>query len=44
MLRAGYAPGWTAGTVLHRIVRTHLERFLTETAAATGGVEVPRFT
>jgi len=29
--------------VLHQVVRTHLERFLAETAAATEGAGVPRF-
>jgi hypothetical protein len=43
MLPGGYAPRSTAGTVLHRIVGAHLERFLTETAAATDGAGVPRF-
>ena len=32
------------GDGLHQVVRTHLERFLAETAAATDGVGVPRFT
>jgi len=38
-----YEPRSAAGTVLHQVVRTHLERFLAETAAATDGVGVPRF-
>ena len=38
-----YAPRSPAETVLHQVVRTHLERFLAETAAATDGVGVPRF-
>jgi hypothetical protein len=38
-----YGPRSTAGTVLHHVVRTHLERFLAETAAATDGAGVPRF-
>jgi hypothetical protein len=38
-----YAPRAAAGTVLHRVVRTHLDRFLAETAAATDGAGVPRF-
>jgi len=29
--------------VLHRVVRTHLDRFLAETAAASDGAGVPRF-
>jgi len=29
--------------VLHHVVRTHLERFLTEAAEATDGAGVPRF-
>jgi hypothetical protein len=33
----------TARTVLHQVVRTHLDRFLAETAAASDGVGVPRF-
>ena len=37
-----YEPRSQAGTVLHQIVGTHLERFLAETAAATGGAGVPR--
>src|SRR5437762_2667196 len=36
-----YEPRSAAGTVLHQVVRTHLERFLAETAAATDGVGVP---
>jgi len=31
------------GDGLHQVVRTHLERFLAETAAATEGAGVPRF-
>jgi ribosomal protein S27E len=38
-----YEPRATAGTVLHHVVRTHLERFLAETAAATDGAGLPRF-
>ena len=38
-----YEPRSTAGTVLHQVVRRHLERFLAETTAATDGVGVPRF-
>jgi hypothetical protein len=38
-----YEPRSTAGTVLHQVVGTHLDRFLAETAAATDGVGVPRF-
>jgi hypothetical protein len=36
-----YAPRSPAGTVLYQVVRTHLDRFLEETAAATDGVGVP---
>lgn len=43
MLPGGYAPRSTVGTALLQIVRARLERFLTETAAATDGVGVPRF-
>ncbi len=43
MLPGVYGPRSTAGTVLHHVVRTHLERFLAETAAATDGAGVPRF-
>jgi hypothetical protein len=42
LLRA-YEPRATAGTLLQHVVRTHLERFLAETAAATDGAGVPRF-
>jgi hypothetical protein len=38
-----YEPRSTAETVLHEVVRTHLGRFLDETAAGTDGVGVPRF-
>ncbi len=38
-----YEPRSPAGTVLHRVVRTHLDRFLAETAAASDGAGVPRF-
>ena len=43
MLPGIYEPRSPARTVLHQVVRTHLERFLAETAAATEGVGVPRF-
>lgn len=43
MLPGVYEPRATAGTVLHQVVRTHLDRFLAETAAATDGAGVPRF-
>ncbi|HZU40573.1 MAG TPA: transposase [Solirubrobacteraceae bacterium] len=43
MLLGAYAPRSAAGTVLHQVVRTHLDRFLGETAAATDGVGVPGF-
>ncbi len=42
MVSGGYTPRSTAGTVLQQIVRTHVERFLTETASATDGVGVSR--
>jgi hypothetical protein len=38
-----YEPRTMAGTVLHDVVRTHLDRFLTEMAAATDGAALPRF-
>jgi hypothetical protein len=38
-----YEPRSPTGTILHHVVRTHLERFLAETAAATDGAGVPRF-
>ena len=43
MLPGVYEPRSPAGTVLHRVVRTHLERFFAETAAASDGAGVPRF-
>ena len=43
MLPGIYEPRSPARTVLHQVVRTHLERFLAETAAATEGAGVPRF-
>jgi hypothetical protein len=43
LLPGVYEPRSTAGTVLHEVVRAHLERFLDETAAATDGAGVPRF-
>jgi len=43
VLSGVYEPRSPAGTVLHRVVRTHLERFLAETAAASDGAGVPRF-
>ena len=43
MLPGVYEPRSPVGTVLHRVVRTHLERFLAETAAASDGAGVPRF-
>ena len=43
MLPGVYEPRSPAGTVLHRVVRTHLDRFLAETAAASDGAGVPRF-
>ena len=38
-----YEPRSAAGTVLHHVVRTHLDRFLEETAAPTDGAGVPGF-
>jgi hypothetical protein len=38
-----YEPRATTGTVLHHVVRTHLDRLLTETAAAMDGARLPRF-
>ena len=38
-----YEPRSPAATVLHQIVRAHLDRFLDDTAAATDGDGVPRF-
>ena len=43
MLPGVYEPRSPAGTVLHRVVRTHLDRFLAETAAASDGAGVSRF-
>lgn len=43
MLPGVYEPRSTVGTVLHDVVRTHLDRFLAATAAATHGAGVPRF-
>jgi hypothetical protein len=43
VLAAAYEPRTTAGTVLQQVVRTHLERFLAEVAAATDEAGVPRF-
>ena len=43
MLPGVYEPRSPAGTVLHQVVRTHLERFFAETVAATDGGGVPRF-
>jgi hypothetical protein len=36
-----YEPRSTAETVLHAVVRAHLEQFLAATASATDGVGVP---
>jgi ribosomal protein S27E len=41
--RGVYEPRATTETVLHDVVRMHLDRFLTEMAAATGGASLPRF-
>src|SRR5262249_60596954 len=38
-----YAPRATTDTVLHQVVRAHLDRFPAETAAATDGTGLPRF-
>ena len=38
-----YAPRATTDTVLHQVVRAHLDCFLAETAAATDGTGLPRF-
>src|SRR5262249_25453848 len=38
-----YAPRATTDTVLHQVVRAHLDRFLAETATATDGTGLPRF-
>lgn len=43
MLPEGYVPRAPTDTVLHRIVRAPLDRFLAETAAATDGAGLPRF-
>jgi hypothetical protein len=43
VLPATYEPRATTGTVLHHVVRTHLDRFLAETAAATDGAGLPGF-
>jgi len=43
VLPGAYAPRSPAATVLHQVVRTHLERFLEETASGNDGVGVPRF-
>ena len=43
MLPGVYEPRSTVGTVLHDVVRTHLDRFLAATATATDGAGVPRF-
>jgi len=38
-----YEPRATAEAVLHQVVRAHIDRFLSETAAATDGTGLPRF-
>lgn len=43
VLAGVYEPRPAAGTVLHHVVRTHLDRFLAETAAAADSTGVPRF-
>src|SRR5262249_14918084 len=43
VLPVDYTPRATTNTVLHQVVRAHLDRFLAETVAATDGVGLPRF-
>ena len=43
MLPGVYAPRTTTETVLHQVVRAHLDCFLADTAVATDGVGLPRF-
>jgi len=38
-----YEPRATPETVLHHVVRSHLDRFLRETAATSDGAGLPRF-
>ena len=40
---AGYQPRAAEGTVLHRVVREHLETFRAEIAARTDGGGLPGF-
>jgi len=43
MVPGVYEPRATTDTVLHQVVRAHLDRFLADTTAATDGVGLPRF-
>jgi ribosomal protein S27E len=43
VLPGTYEPRATTETVLHQVVRTHLDRFLAETGPATDGAGLPRF-
>ena len=38
-----YQPRGAEGTILHRLVRDHLETFLRDAAERTDGAGVPRF-
>ncbi len=42
-MAAGYAPRTADATVLHRVVREHLDAFLAAAAARTDGAGVPPF-
>jgi hypothetical protein len=43
VLPGTYEPRATTETVLHQVVRAHLDRFLAETTIATDGAGLPRF-